>query len=131
MEHAAVGVTFWVFIAVVVLAGTWRPVAIRREAEKTIRLAIERGQPLSPALLDKLLGPQRNQGLLVRGAVGLAAGLGLVIMGFFINLAEKSSDGYVVVGVGIVFFFVGIALLTVWSFTRRSASPTEPDGVST
>jgi hypothetical protein len=122
---------FWFFGAVVVLAGIWQRIVSRREAEKTIRLAIEHGQPLSPALIERLLGPRRNQGLLVRGAVALAVGVGLVIMGFLINVAEKSSDGYIVVGMSAVFFLVGVALLVVWSFTRRNASTTEPDGAST
>jgi len=48
-------VAFWAFIAVVVIANVWREVAMRRETEMTIRMALEKGQQLDAATVDQLL----------------------------------------------------------------------------
>jgi protein-S-isoprenylcysteine O-methyltransferase Ste14 len=112
-----------------VVAKMWQEVTMRREAEKTIRLAIERGQPLSPALVDRLLRPKKNYGAMHSGAVLVAVGVGLPIMGYFIGLGGDTDAMYPMMGAGALVFLIGIALLTVWWFTRRDRSSVDMDSL--
>jgi hypothetical protein len=124
---------FWGFIAVVVVAGVWREVATRRESEMTIRLAIEKGQQLDPATIDKLLGPNRKRrsadGLMVAGGVTLATGLGLPIMGYFIGRGGDADAFYPLLGVGSLVSLIGVALL-VLSVILRSRQAQAGQGIS-
>ena len=113
---------FWGFIAVVTIANVWREVAMRREAEITIRMAIEKGQQLDPATVEKLLGSQRKRGradsLIVAGGVMLATGVGLPIMGYFIARGGEDDAFYPLVGVGCLVFLIGVAFLVLSSIMR-------------
>ena len=116
---------FWGFIAIVVAASIWREVVFRRETEATIRLAIEKGQTLDPALIDKLLKPRNRRdrdGLLIGGAVTLATGIGLPIMGYFIRLSGESNAFYPLIGVGFLVSLIGITLLIL----ARVVHPRQP-----
>ena len=110
-------VAFWGFIAVVVIANVWREVAMRRETEMTIRMALEKGQQLDAATVDKLLRSHpKGRGadsLLIAGGVTLATGLGLPIMGYFNPNAFRP-----LLGAGILVSFIGAALLLLSAIVR-------------
>ena len=113
-------VAFWAFIAVVVIANVWREVAMRRETEMTIRMALEKGQQLDAATVDKLLKSRSKGGadsLLVAGGVTLATGIGLPVMGYFLPGAFHP-----LLGVGLLVSIVGAALLVISSMIRRRRS---------
>ncbi|MFC1884534.1 hypothetical protein ACFL2O_07175 [Thermodesulfobacteriota bacterium] len=50
----AIGIAFWSFVAIVVVAGIIYANARSRDMNKTIRFAIEKGVQIDPALVDKL-----------------------------------------------------------------------------
>jgi hypothetical protein len=52
---AAVGVAFWAMVAIVVVAGVIGDYMKRRIELEPVRAAIERGQPLDPALVERLM----------------------------------------------------------------------------
>jgi len=110
-------VAFWAFIAVVVIANVWREVAMRRETEMTIRMALEKGQQLDAATVDKLLRSQpKGRGadsLLIGGGVTLATGLGLPIMGYLLPNAFRP-----LLGAGILVSFIGASLLVLSAIVR-------------
>ena len=94
MEGGLAAFAFWGFVAVITVANVWREVVMRRESETTIRMAIEKGQQLDPATIDKLLRSNRRwsssrrggaDGLMVAGGLTLATGLGLPVLGYFIS----------------------------------------------
>jgi hypothetical protein len=122
--NALAAAAFWGFIAVVVVAGVWREVAMRREAETTIRLAIEKGQQLDPATIDKLLssGSNRKRGgadaLMVGGGLTLATGLGLPILGYFISRGGDGDAFYPLLGSGLLVSLVGAAMLILSAVLR-------------
>lgn len=114
--NAIAGAAFWGFIAVVIVANVWREVAMRREAEMTIRMAIEKGQQLDPATVDRLLRSHKGGGpdsLMVAGALTLATGVGLPVMGYFLPHAFQP-----LLGVGIFVSLIGLTLLVVSSVVR-------------
>jgi hypothetical protein len=109
---------FWGFIAVVVIANVWREVAMRRETEMTIRMALEKGQQLDAATVDRLLRSHPKGGggadfLLIAGGVTLATGLGLPIMGYLTPYAFRP-----LLGAGVLVSFIGAALLLLSSIVR-------------
>jgi len=126
------GAAFWAFIAAVAVAGIWREVVFRREAETTLRLALEKGQTLDPALVEKLLRPRAKrgpEGLLVTGGVNIAAGIGLPILGFFLRLSGNESAFYPLVGVGILVLLIGVAFIILSGLLRAHRADAESGSV--
>mgnify|MGYP006266860811 CR=1 FL=1 len=87
MEHFgpfAVAIMFWIFVTVAAVAGIVSDYKKRRLALEPLRIAVERGQQLDPALIDRLMAPERDAGmspmpLRVGGIITLSAGVGIVI----------------------------------------------------
>ena len=130
---AVAAAAFWGFVAVVVVAKIWREIVFRRETETTIRLAIEKGQNLDPVMVEKLLHQQPSrgpEGLLVGGAVTLAAGVGLPIMGYFISLSGDKEAFYPLIGVGILVSLIGATLLILSRIIRSKPSDAAPHRLS-
>ena len=55
-----VAVTFWIFVGAVAIAGMVYDYKRRRTGMELLRMAIEKGQPLDPALVDKLTSYERE-----------------------------------------------------------------------
>ena len=130
--NALAGAAFWGFIAMVVVANVVREIFMRRESEMTIRLAIEKGQQLDPATIDKLLKSNKKgsaDSLMVAGGVTLATGLGLPIMGYFIGWGGEHDAFYPLLGVGALVSFIGLAFL-VLSTVIRNRKPQTGQGLS-
>ena len=128
MSHdlvAAVGAAaFWAFVAVCVAAGAAQAIFRNRETQKTIRQAIESGQTLDPATLERLLrgqaptpqsAPQTRFGLITGGIVMLCIGAGLAIMGWFISLDQPGAF-HPMLGVGSLVGLIGVGLLVASAF---------------
>ncbi len=79
-----ISISPFILTGVVVVAVLYFRFARRLETEKTIRAAIDRGQELSPELIERLLAPQRSSHrpdrLKVWGVVLIFTGLGLAAM---------------------------------------------------
>ena len=91
----AVGIAFWIFVAVAVVAGVWKEYASKRETERTIRAAIEKGQQLDPALVERMLRPKKGdetQELIIGGTVLIAIGFGLADHGILHRHCQR-GDG--------------------------------------
>lgn len=78
-------------------------------------MAIEKGLPIPP---DYLESTARRRPY-VRGLVWSALGLGLMVLGW-INAMEDGDWG--VLGVGVVFLFIGLALLAGDKLTTKKAN---------
>jgi hypothetical protein len=111
----AVAIAFWIFVTIAAVAGIWGDYKKRQAALEPIRTAIERGQQLDPALIDRLMAPERDEGInplyvRVGGIIVLSAGVGIVILAFLLNQIAPISF-YPVLGGGIVTICVGGGLL--------------------
>src|SRR5262245_27210635 len=124
MQGPWVAIVFWLFAAITVVAGVWRQVAIRRDIQMTIRLAIEKGQSLDPALLEKMMQPSPPGSVrsLAPGAILIAMGLGFPCMGYFISLGGDSKPLYPLTGVGVLLLLMGVALVLAWRLQHQSAT---------
>ena len=126
---AIAAVAFWTFVAIVVVATAWKEFALKRETERTIRTAIEKGQQLDAGLVEKMLKPRRSRdrdGLVIGGAVCLAVGLGMPVMGYFISLGGDNEAVYPMAGVGVLMAMIGISLLVARRFVSKSGTSSEP-----
>jgi hypothetical protein len=112
---AVAAASFWMFIAVVVAAGVAGAAFRHHETQKTIRKAIESGQSLDPATLDRLLrvsrpsGPPRA-GFLAGGIIMLAIAAGLAVIGWATSQTHPDQL-YPGLGAGAMVGFIGLALL--------------------
>jgi hypothetical protein len=114
---------FWLFIAAVVVVAIRAGLAHRREIETTIRLAIEKGQTLDPATIDRLrsraLSAQHTtRGLLVGGIVVLSVAFGLPILGWILS-QQVVEVFYPLLGAGALVACIGVGLLIAATVTRR------------
>lgn len=91
----------------------------RHTVHETLRLAIDKGQVLSPEMLDKmslLTDPVRAD--LRRGVLFLAFGAAFAVLGGLIS-AEESQALTPMLGVACFPIFIGIAYIGLWAFGRE------------
>jgi len=115
-----IGVAFWIFVAVVVVAALWYAQARNREKQRTIRLAMEKGVPLDAALIEALdkRKPARPEDYYIGGYICAAAGIGLIPFGFFIKQVETAAF-YPLLGAGILTLLIGLSLILVAGLIKR------------
>jgi len=129
-----VGIVFWVAIAVIVFINVWGKRSAERERQLTLRTAIERGQQIDPAMIEKIMAgqqkPKQSQfGLLIGGVVVSFAGVGLVLMGLILG-AEYPEALKGLLGSGVLVGMVGVGLFVAHVLQRRlqaaAPPPTDP-----
>jgi hypothetical protein len=134
VNSSMVGIVFWVAIAVIVFINVWGKRSAERERQLTLRTAIERGQQIDPAMIEKIMAgqqkPKQSQfGLLIGGVVVSFAGVGLVLMGLILG-AEDPEALKGLLGSGVLVAMVGVGLVVAHVLQRRlqaaAPSPTDP-----
>lgn len=118
-----VAVSFWVFVTACAVAGIVSDYKKRKAALEPLRLAVERGQQLDPALIDRLMAPERDAGinpmhLRVGGIITLSAGVGVVILAFLLEQVASVAL-YPVLGGGAVALCMGAGLLVAAHSVER------------
>jgi hypothetical protein len=79
-----VGAVFWIFIGAVAIAGMITDYKRRRGGIEVLRLAIEKGQQLDPALVEKLTSNEHRgeqvdpMEIKLGGIITIAAGVGIL-----------------------------------------------------
>jgi len=116
-----IGAAFWLFLACVIVAGIWFAYAKKKETQKTIRMAIEKGIQLDDALLDKLVVQESGNpdDYYIGGIICLAIAIGMPILGYFIGkIAPEAFPP--LLGVGALMALIGGSLvLSGWLISRR------------
>lgn len=91
----------------------------RSDVQKSIQSALERGQELTPDLLDRIGQPARPRNSdLRRGLIGISLGIGLGAIGLIIG---KPDTVRVMLGIGLVPLLVGLAYVALWRFDARQS----------
>lgn len=91
----------------------------RLTGHETLRLAVEKGQELSPELLDKMsqfMDPVRAD--LRRGVLCIAVGLAFAFLGWMIGM-EEGEAVRPMLGVAAFPVFLGLAYLGLWVSGRN------------
>jgi hypothetical protein len=106
------------FLAIVLVV--WIVVAFRFKTQQNIqatyRAAIERGQELTPELLDRLGESRPKNRDLRRGIVLVGLGLGLAVFGLALGEEDAVRP---LIAVGALPLLVGVAYLGLWKFTAK------------
>jgi hypothetical protein len=127
MQHFgpfSVAIAFWVFLTVAAVAGIVADYKKRGLALAPLRAAIERGQQLDPAVVERLMAPESRDARLnalylkVGGIVTIAAGIGVALLSFFLAQVVPVAL-YPVLGGGIVAVCVGAGLVVAARVAER------------
>jgi hypothetical protein len=111
-----VGVSFWVFIGAVSIAGIISEHKNRRLGVDLLRAMIDKGQTLDPALVEKVMSQQASDDrtdpmdLKLGGIIVTAVGIGLLPLSFFISKLAAATF-YPILGAASVTLCVGVGLL--------------------
>jgi len=114
---------FWLFVAVIVVAGIWARVRKRDVEHETLRRLLESGQQIDPRLVDKLALPVENNAeqmalnLKTGGIVALFMAPGLALLGWFIG---QQSDRALLplLGVAALIACIGAGLMVAAAVIR-------------
>ena len=140
LAGSAVAVAFWIFLTVSAVAGMRYEFRKRQLAMESLRAAIERGQPLEPAVVAKLLARHDESEtdrpedlapyLRIGGIITAAAGIGVTIAGFFIG-AQFPFAKLPMFGAGVLVLCIGAGLLLAAGAADRYRPGTgSPDRVA-
>ena len=113
-------ITIALILATVFILSFYFRYRARSEAQATIRVALDKGQPLSPEVLARLMDPttarvDRRQVDLRRGVIATAVGLGIGTIG--VTMAPMWQYG---IAIGAAPFFVGVAYIALWALAPRN-----------
>ncbi|MGI9265790.1 MAG: DUF6249 domain-containing protein [Gammaproteobacteria bacterium] len=115
MEVFLVPITLFVMLAIVAGLMLYYRFKTRREIQQTLRSVIDKGQELTPEVLDKIGEPKRPSNAdLRRGVVAMSLGLGFAAFGIILDEQDAVRP---LVAIAAFPFLVGVAYLGLW-FTR-------------
>ncbi len=122
-EEIVIPVAFFMTICGVIWLRSWRTITSERERQQTIRLAIERGQQLDAALVEKMLAPPNpklpaNPYTVPLGF--LAAGVGLAVLGLFLRQVGGDDAFWPVAGAGCMVAILGAGLFLAVMLQQRN-----------
>jgi hypothetical protein len=111
-----VGAAFWIFIGAAAVAGIITDYKRRRGGVEVLRMAIEKGQQLDPALIEKLTSyHQRSERIepihiTLGGIITVASGVGICLLAFFVSRVAPVAL-FPILGGGVLVICVGVGLL--------------------
>lgn len=123
MEETWVPIAMFASLAVILVFFFWFRYRSRSEMQQTIRTAIDKGQELTPDLIESLGAPQKQSKDrdLRYSLIWFAVAVGFAVMGGAIGSAESEPEVFLIMsGVAAFPFMMGIAYLIMWKFTERS-----------
>lgn len=112
-------ISMFVGLTLVLALFLWFRYKNRSDMQQTIRLALDKGQELSPELIDRLGHPKAGRDRDLRlGLIWLALAAGLALCG----VAVPDPTGNALRGclAGAAFpFAIGVAYMIIWRFAER------------
>lgn len=120
MVEELIPIVMFLALMVVFVALFWFRYRARRDMQETFRTALERGQELTPEIIDRLGQPKESKFKDLRlGVIWMALAVGLMLCG--LAVPDDSGDALRGVLAGAAFpFAIGIAYLILHRFTDRA-----------
>ena len=119
--------TFFAMIAALVIVPRYFKSLERQKMAETLRVAIEKGQPLPTEIIDAMSSNVRTPGLppspqrdLRTGIIWLGIGVGLAAMGAAISF-EEADALYPVLGVAAFPIFIGLAFVALALLNKQKS----------
>ena len=105
---------FWLFITIVAVVAMLTNHKKNKAMQETLRMAIEKGVELDPAVIDSLNshGPEKPEPYFIGGFAATGTGLGLPILGYFLGKIAPAAF-YPLVGAGVLVILIGLSLIGV------------------
>ncbi|MCP5093687.1 MAG: hypothetical protein GY949_22525 [Gammaproteobacteria bacterium] len=114
-----VPIVMFIGLTVVVCVFFWLRYRARNEMQQTFRLALDKGQELTPEVIDRLGHPKPSKDKDMRlGIVWLALAVALVSFGFGIPDYEGEVSR-IFMGISAFPFAIGFAYMILYKFTDR------------
>lgn len=116
-EEVIIPVVMFISVALVFIVWFYLKYRAKSEAQQTIRLALEKGNELSPEVLKQIGDPEPPADRdLRRGMIWIAIGFAMVLLAVGIN--EDDATGPLM-GTASFPVLIGIAYLIMWRFGAR------------
>ena len=107
-------------VAIVVMIGIFSIIATRTR-QRTIRMMVEKGQPVPAELLAPATRGIRRRSDVRRGVIWTMVGLGLIICLAAVNDWEGGAWSF-----GLIPFLIGLGYLIVWKLENKKDIPPPP-----
>lgn len=121
MTEETIPIVMFLGLTIIFVALFWFRFRARSEMQQTFRMALDKGQELTPDIIDRLGQPKDSKYKDLRlGAIWMALAIGLALCG----LAVPDATGDALRGclAGAAFpFAIGAAYLLLYRFTSREA----------
>lgn len=120
-EEIIVPVVMFIGLTVVFSLLFWFRYRARHEMQETLRVALDKGQDLTPEIIDRLGHPKAAPDKDLRlGVIWLAVAVGLVLIGFAVP--DQGGDALRGLLAGAAFpFAIGVAYMILYFFTGNRA----------
>jgi hypothetical protein len=107
-------------LTVIISLFFWFRFRARSEMQQTIRSAIDKGQELSPELVESLGTSQKRSQYqdLRNGMIWIAVGAGIALFGVAMGQVEEEVTS-IMAGISAMPFMIGIAYVIMWRVTER------------
>ena len=110
--------SMFIGLSVVLSLWVWFRYKAKRELQETIRTAIEKGQGLSPELIDNLVNPPVSpQRDLRRGVIGVLLAVGFALFGIILGEEDALRP---LVGIAMFPLSIGIGFLLMHRFGQSA-----------
>ena len=107
-------------VMIVILIGVFA-ILVSRSRQRTIRMLVEKGQPIPAELLAPATRSVRRRSDVRRGVVWTMVGLGLMI---FFGAVNDWEGG--VWSLGLIPFLIGLGYLLIWKLDKKDIPPPPP-----
>ncbi len=120
MEELWVPIVMFAGLTIIISLFFWFRFRARKEMQQTIRTAIDKGQELSPELVESLGTSQKRSEYqdLRNGMIWLAVGIGIALFGVAMGQIEEEIFP-IMTGISALPFMIGIAYVIMWRVTER------------
>lgn len=138
------GLAFWAAVAAIVVGPMWMRHRERQSMQDIVRIAYEKGQPVSPELVSAIQTslavktPSTRESDLRRAIIFIAIGLGFIGLGYGIWYGLMSVDdqaayisGGCTAGAGAIPGMIGIAYLILWATGSKKSAAAQKSTAST
>ena len=117
MAGELVPITLFVALALIACLIIYYRYRGRRDIQQTLRNVIDKGQELTPELLDKIGEPARPEnGDLRRGVIAISIGIAFAAFGIVLDERDAVRP---LVAIASFPFLVGLAYLGLWVFRDK------------
>ena len=114
MEDVWIPIILFIATAVVMSLWIYFRYRSRNALQQTVRAAIEKGQDLSPELLDRLGQPRSSGHMdLRRGVIAVGIGVAFAIFAFVLDERDAVRP---LLAIAAFPFMLGVAYLALWGF---------------